>query len=69
MGWSKLISPPHASMSERVNPCSRSTTSTMIGVHASIEPRTDTRSGYWRSAMSVRLVNPSRSATANPSWS
>ena len=52
-----------------MNPCARSTTSTMTGVHASIEPRTDTRSGYLAAAMSSRLVKPSRSATANPSRS
>jgi hypothetical protein len=56
-------------MSSRLKPCARSTTSTMIGVHASMEPRTDTRNGYRASAISSRLVNPSRSVTANPSWS
>jgi hypothetical protein len=41
----------------------------MIGVHASTEPRTDTRSGYRAAAMSASPANPSRSATANPSRS
>ena len=41
----------------------------MIGVQASIEPRTETRSGYRAAAMSARLVKPSRRATANPSRS